>query len=136
MTVGLALASALLVIAAVAVRTLVPNSIDARVLAIDERNHNSGGSDVWLLQLDNGRNYFIDDVAALTIPKGSQVHKDAWSRTITIDGHPRRIGASQESVGPATWAGLVAGVAVLTALLKPGSRPAEASAPSEPATSR
>ena len=135
LTIAVAAGAAVLIIAAVGARTLVPYGFDAHVAAIDERNHNSGGSDVWLLQLDNGRDYFIDVVTAETVENGADIHKAAWSRAITVDGRDRRVGASRASVGPTLWALAVAVLATGVVLFRPRNRPEEASPPSEPATS-
>jgi hypothetical protein len=124
-----------MVIAAVGARTLVPYAITGHVADLDERNHNSGGSDVWMLQLADGRDYFIDAMTAETIENGADLHKAAWSRAITVNGHDRRVGASRASVGPPLWAMAVALLATGVVLFRPRSRRAEASPPSEPATS-
>lgn len=139
----IALGGVVMVVSAVGARTLVPYAVHGRVADLDERNHNSGGSDVWLLQMEDGRDYFIDVVPARTIDPdfdeaapALRIDKEAWSREIRIDGHPRRVGASRDVVGPIVWALAVAALTIGVAVLRPGSRRARASDPSEPATSR
>jgi len=133
-----------MVVSAVVARTLVPYAIHAHVAALDERNHNSGGSDVWLLQLDDGRDYFIDVVAARTISDAAidpgapaiQIDKEAWSRELLVDGRDRRVGASRELVGPTLWALWVLILTIAVAALRPGSRRGPAARPSAPGASR
>jgi hypothetical protein len=120
---------------AVLARMLVPYAIDGRVERLNERNHNSGGSDVWLLELADGRNYFIDETAARALPVGSDISKDGWSRTIDVDGDSRPIGWSRESAGPILWGFVVAVASVAIAAVSPRNRRAGTSRPPEPASS-
>jgi hypothetical protein len=135
LTAILAAGSALMVTGAVVARMLVPYAIDGHVARLNERNHNSGGSDVWLLELEDGRNYFLDEVGARTITVGSDISKDAWSRTIEVDGDPRRVGLSHESTGPIVWAITIGAVSVGVAAVKPRSRREATPRPPEPAAS-
>jgi hypothetical protein len=134
--VGIAVVSAAMVISASVARTLVPHHLEGRIEALDERNHNSHGSDIWLLRFDDGRAYFIDDVPARTVREGATIHKDAWSREVTVDGERRSIGASREALGPPLWALTVACLAIGLAVLRPRSGSAPAAPPSEPAANR
>jgi hypothetical protein len=121
--------SAFLVVAAVLARTLIPYEVHADVVAIDERNHNSRGSDVWLVQLDDGREYFVDDVAAATLVAGYSVDKDAWSREVAVAGTTRRIGVSREAWGPAAWSVVVLGLVAFRVRQSTRSRPSVPSSP-------
>jgi hypothetical protein len=131
----LAGASLLMVTGAVLARMLVPYALEGHVERLNERNRNSGGSNVWLLELADGRDYFLDEAGAATIPVGHDISKDAWSRTIEVDGEPRPIGWSRASRGPVAWALAVVAMTVAVAVITPRSRQAATPPPLEPASS-
>jgi hypothetical protein len=134
-----ALVSATAVVVAVLARTTIPYELHGEVVAIDVRNRRSGGAEVWLVQLEDGRAYFTDEVVARTLEEGGTVDKDAWSREVLIAGSvPRRIGLSRASAGPVLWAGAVLVVVALTVRWswkqRPDSRPEGPPPPPAPAT--
>ncbi len=72
-------------------RSALPLSLDGTVTSVEVRHEKHPGvDDAWFVALDGGRPRHLDrDVAALLEP-GDRVTKDAWSRTVTVDGttHP------------------------------------------------
>jgi hypothetical protein len=69
-----------------AARSTIPLSLHDQVVDIEmRREKHPGKDDVYLLQLRSGRVLQIDPTIARVITPGSQISKDAWSRTLQID---------------------------------------------------
>ncbi|HEX2295459.1 MAG TPA: hypothetical protein VHN37_09135 [Actinomycetota bacterium] len=80
-------------------RSTIPSSLDGTAEALDVRFEKEPGiDDVHLLTID-GDVFHVDARVAGAVRPGDRVRKDAWSRTLLVDGEPHRLGLSRDAVG-------------------------------------
>lgn len=91
------LAFATLAAWSMASRSTIPIALDGRVTAIDVRHEKHPGvDDVWLVGID-GHARHVDHAVARLLHEGAQVRKDAWDRTMSIDGVTHRLELSADA---------------------------------------
>ncbi len=87
-------------------RTLIPQALDARLEHRERRTEKHRGlDDVVLWHFDGGHVVQVTDVVDELVPRGARVTKDAWERTLRVDGEARPLTWSDDVVGMARVAG-------------------------------
>jgi hypothetical protein len=66
---------------------------DVRLVAEKHR----GIDDVWFVTVDDHPPVHVDVALARTLSPGDRVDKDAWDRTLRVNGVPRRLALSRDA---------------------------------------
>lgn len=67
------------------VRATIPLALDDRIEDTYARNRNSGGAEVYFVELTDGRRLLVDRYVAESLEDASSVRKARWSWTLTAD---------------------------------------------------
>ena len=97
MLVAGALALAGLAAYATVARSAIPLRWDGTVTRVEARREKHPGvDDAWFVTVD-GRATHVDAALARTLRAGDRVRKDRWSRTLLVNGTPRRLALRRDA---------------------------------------
>jgi len=102
-------------------RMLLPHEVDGTVEIVQHRNRTGQGTDVWLIRMEDGTEYFADEPAGSLVSSGDRLQSATWSRQVTVEGRPSKVPFTRVTWGPLAWSVLCVGV-VVWLLFYPASR--------------
>ena len=78
-------------------RSAIPLRWNGTVTRVEARaEKHPGVDDAWFVTV-GGRAVHVDAVLARTLREGDRVEKAAWSRTLRVNGTPRRLALSRDA---------------------------------------
>jgi len=79
-------------------RSTLPLALDGTVTSVQVLAEKHPGVDyVWMVTLDDGSPRHLDRSVARLTTEGAVVSKDAWSRTLRVDGVAHDVGPSRDA---------------------------------------
>ncbi|RNL62649.1 hypothetical protein EFK50_12900 [Nocardioides marmoriginsengisoli] len=102
-------------------RSTIPLALDGTVTSIELRHEKHPGvDDVWMVGFDDDGPRHLDRAVAALLTEGDRVRKDAWSRTLVVDGETHDVALSDDARRMLVLAPVVGGA--FAVLLVAGSR--------------
>jgi len=99
-------------------RSTIPTDLHGTVTAVGMRHEKHPGvDDVWLISVDAGGLRHVDSDVAALLDVGDSVEKDAWSRTLTVNGDRHRLALSEHARAMLAFAPVIALVIASLTLL-------------------
>ena len=93
-----------------AMRSTIPTSFHGEVVSVRSADEHPGHDNAWFVRIGNTTRQFDGDVARL-LRAGDRVDKDAWDRTMLLNGRPVELELSDDAKASLWFAPVLTAVA-------------------------